>query len=161
MFFNFFPITYFWIDSKTQVLVTDFIRVVKLDPSLKTNSIFFDVYEAMDNETPEIISHKFYKSTQYHWVIMILNEKFDPHNDFPKSDNILQAAIEDAGLDPGSIDHYEDRNGNIVDVFHPAKTPITILEAYREKNEAKRVVKVLKPEVLSEFVQQYRNLISV
>lgn len=161
MFFDYFPSTYFWIDSKTQVLVTDFIRVVKLDPELKNNSVFFDIYEAMDNETPEIISHKFYKSTQYHWVIMLLNERFDPHNDFPKSDNILQAAIEDAGLDPNAIDHYEDGNGNVVDVFHPSKTPITVLEAYRSKNEAKRTLKILKQDVLTEFVHQYKNLISV
>lgn len=160
MFFDYFPVTTFTLDDNTTVLVTDFLRVIKLDAVLKNNPIFFNVYQAQDNETAEIISHKMYKSTQYHWIIMLLNEKFDAYNDFPKSDDLLIKLASKKYADINATHHYEDANHNTVDQFTMGGIPITNIEYEREMNEKKRTVKVLNPQVLAEFVQQYKNLIS-
>ena len=159
--FEVFPLTYFKIDNTTNVLVTDFIRAVKLDDSLKNNELFFNIYEVLDNETPEIISYKMYGSTQYHWVIMLLNEKFDAYNDFPKSDNIIYNYSLDKYIDINALHHYEDSNGNIVDQFYPLKTIISNIDYERQLNEEKRSIKILKKEILSEFVSNYKSLISI
>ena len=160
MFFDNFPITYFQTDSTTQVVVTDFLKAVKLDPVLTSNSLYYNVYNAQDNDTAEIISHKFYKSTQYHWVIMLLNQKFDPDRDFPKDEDTLIAYANRYYTDIDAIHHYEDSNGNWVDNITTAGIPITNIEYVRELNEAKRPTKILNQELLSEFVQQYYSLIS-
>jgi len=160
MFFDYFPNTYFNIDDKTLVLVTDFIRAVKLDKVLKTDPTLFYEYECLDNEMPEIISHKFYKSTYYHWVIMLLNEKFDPYRDFPKDDASIIKMTTDKYTDINGIHHYEDSSGDYVDVFYVGGAPITNLEYERRLNQEKRSIKIMHPEVLSEFVQSYKQLIS-
>ena len=160
MFFSKFPSTTFDVNSTTQLLVTDIIRAVKIDPNLKYNDIYYYEYTAKDDETPEIISHKAYKSTLYHWVIMLINDKFDPWNDFPKNDNALQKMTIDTYGELNAIHHYEDTSGNIVDELSNG-IPITNIEYVRQQNELKRKVKILKREVLADFVSQYQALISV
>ena len=160
MFFDNFPYTFFKLDATNQVIVTDFITAIKLDPQLKTDTLLFDIYEAKDNETPEIISHKAYKSTEYGWVIMLVNEKFDPHRDYPKSDDLLVAYAQATYANIDAVHHYEDMNGNWVDNITTSGNPITNMEYVRNQNEATRTIKLLKQEVLSEFVQQYKNLLS-
>lgn len=160
MFFEKFPLMYLPMDDGSKILVTDFIRAMKIDPQLKSNELLFDIYIAKDGETPEIISHKFYKSTQYHWVIMLLNEKFDPWRDFPQSDaNIAKLAM-DIYPDINAVHHYEDDSGNWVDELTPLKTPITCIDYERQLNEKKREVKILRSELLAEFITQYRQLIA-
>jgi hypothetical protein len=160
MLFNNFPSTLFKLTDDSSVVVTDFIRAIKLDPQLKDNSLLYTLYEASDGETPEVISHKFYKSTEYHWVIMLVNEKFDPWRDFPQTDNVVIAGAKEKYSDINAIHHYEDSNHNVVDEFYPLSTPITNIDHERRVNESKRTVKVLKKQVLSDFVDQYRSLIS-
>jgi len=110
---------------------------------------------------PEIISHKVYGTTMYHWVIMAINERFDPYNDFPKADSILLKYTEEKYGDINGIHHYEDANGNWVDVFTVGGIPITNIEHERKENEKKRTLKILKRDVLEEFVTQYEELIAV
>ena len=90
MFFQKFPFTLFEISKNESSLVTDFIRAIKIDPKLKEDDVFYDFYEAADGETPEIISHKLYGSTQFHWIIMLINEKFDAWRDFPQPEYIVR-----------------------------------------------------------------------
>ena len=161
MFFQNFPLTYFDITKKDKVLVTDFLRAIKIDPKLKELDGAFTFYEARDGETPEIISHKFYKTTQYHWVIMLFNEKFDPWNDFPQSDYVIQKLCNEKYVDINATHHYEDSNGNWVDQFYPEKIEITNIEFERQENEKKRVIKIPTSNVLTEFVTQYKQLIAI
>lgn len=118
MYFSNFPTTAYKISETEYTLATDFIKAIEIDPLLKSDSLFSDPYELKDNETPEIISHKFYGSVDYHWVIMLINEKFDPFNDFPKSDDIVQKdTIRKFGNLEG-IHHYEDASGKIINIYH-------------------------------------------
>ena len=55
--------------------------------------------------------------------------------------------------------HKEERAGNWVDEFTALKTPVTCIEYERQLNEEKREVKILRPELLAEFITQYRQLI--
>lgn len=152
----------FKVSDTNAVAVADFVRAVKIDPALKENSVVFSIYEAANGETPEIISHKFYNTTEYHWVIMALNEKFDPYRDFPQHDHVIIAyATEKYGSDGiNDIHHYVDENGNIVDQFYPLGTPITNLEYERQVNEDNRTMKIMRRDVLSEFVDSYQTLIA-
>lgn len=50
-------------------------------------------YQILEGETPEIVSKKFYNSTQYHWIVLYLNNITDPRFDWPLSDYNLQKMI--------------------------------------------------------------------
>lgn len=115
MYFSNFPITTYQLSKNDRILVTDFIKAVTVDPLLKEDSIYSEVYTVADNETPEIISHKVYGTVAYHWVIMMINEAYDPFNDYPKSDDIIQKRTIDKFGSLEGIHHYEDSEGNIVD----------------------------------------------
>jgi hypothetical protein len=161
MYFTNFPISSYSVSDKNSVLVTDFIKAIRLDPIIKDDAIFSDPYSVRDNETPEVISHKVYGSVQYHWVIMLLNERFDPYNDFPKSDDIIrQQTIKKFGS-LNDIHHYEDADGNIICILpgfvNPVVVPVTNYEYMTKLNEEKRSIRILKQEILPEFVQRFKE----
>jgi hypothetical protein len=53
----------------------------------------YQEYISGDNETPDLISYKFYDSFQYHYIIMMANEKYDIYNDYAVSDDILNERL--------------------------------------------------------------------
>lgn len=164
MFFKSFPSIYYEISQSNQTLVTDFLRAIKLDYSLKENPIFYKIYEIQNGDTPEIISHKFYGTTAYHWVLMLLNEKFDPFRDFPQPDEVVWKYVMDKYSDVNAIHHYEDSNGNWINTsnqLNEFEIPITNIEHELTLNERKRTIKIMDKTILSEFVNEYTKLIGI
>ena len=159
MFFQKFQFTLFEISKNESSLVTDFIRAIKIDPKLKEDDVFYDFYEAADGETPEIISHKLYGSTQFHWIIMLINEKFDAWRDFPQPEYIVRKFATEKYSNIDAVHHREDGNGNWVDEFYPDPITISNMTYELQENEKKRTIKILKRSVLDAFVDEYENLI--
>lgn len=84
----------FNIKNKTQyVIVTDITRNMRVIKNALANVTLYDEYDMMDGETPEIVADKFYGSTFYHWVIMIVNDRYDYKNDFVLSTEDLEKYI--------------------------------------------------------------------
>jgi hypothetical protein len=79
--------------TKTNVVV-DVTRNIRFRRDILSNITLYDQYDIIDGETPEIISEKFYGTPEYHWVVMLANEKYDYRNDFPLAESILQRHIE-------------------------------------------------------------------
>lgn len=77
---------------KTDV-VKDITRNIRVKKEILSNITIFDEYDIIDGETPEIISEKFYGTPNYHWVIMLANERYDWTTDFPLREDILQKHI--------------------------------------------------------------------
>jgi hypothetical protein len=79
----------------------------------------FDYY-ILDGETPEIISDKFYGTTDYHWLIMYINNKFDYISDFPIKEEAIYRHTQDKYGDDQveAIHHYEDDKGNICNEYY-------------------------------------------
>lgn len=66
-------------------LATDiFRRTAPVADLVKNQKLFYD-YQIADGETPEIIADSQYGSTNYHWVVTLLNTIIDPLLDWPKS----------------------------------------------------------------------------
>lgn len=78
---------------KTNVVV-DITRNVRFRKDILSNISLYDEYDIVDGETPEIISEKFYGTPEYHWVVMLANQKYDYKLDFPLPESILQRHIE-------------------------------------------------------------------
>lgn len=160
MYFGYFPYGFLNVSKTENVLVTDIIRAVQLGAGFKdASNVFLPTYLIGDNETPELISLKFYDTTAYGWIIMILNDKFDRYDDFPVSDTILLDYCTQKYGDPNGIHHYVDNTGRIVDAFSYGN-PITNYEYESDENEKKRPCKILRPELVSLFVKQFQSLIA-
>lgn len=107
-------------EKSMPVIFTDIlIRMkVKIDKKELTDMIFS--YLMLENETPEIISYKFYNTMDYNWVIMFINNKFDYINDFPLSEQaLLKFCVSKYGVDNVyETHHYEDAHSNTVDEYY-------------------------------------------
>lgn len=98
-------------DSVKTTVVRDITRNVRIKKEILSNVVLYDEYDIIDGETPEIIAEKMYGSPEYHWVIMIANEKYDWTTDFPLSEEILQKHIKTSYNPPlYSDDWYWDKH---------------------------------------------------
>jgi hypothetical protein len=78
--------------TKTAV-VKDITRNIRFRKDILRNITMFDEYDIVDGETPEIIAEKFYGTPEYHWVVMLANDKYDYVSDFPMQETYLQNHI--------------------------------------------------------------------
>lgn len=108
----------FKIGGKSQLsIIKDITHNVRFRKEILENITLYDEYDIREGETPEIIAEKIYGNPQYHWIIMLLNERYDYITDFPLSYPELIAHTEQkygAG-NVNDIHHYVDYKGNRVD----------------------------------------------
>ena len=158
-YFDRFNIKDFKLPNGEIVAVKDIITAIQLPRVLLEDLNLYFNYMMQDGETPEIVSHKMYGTTAYHWVIMIVNGRYDIWEDYPKTDYVLRKKLTNNGVNPDGHHHYEDSNGRTVDEFTYPRIEITNIEYETKINESKRFIKILKPNLLSEFVDAYTKLI--
>jgi hypothetical protein len=88
--------------------VTDITNNVRLKEKLKSLVTSYEYYTILDGESPELISFKLYGTEGYHWILMLLNDRYDYLTDFP----IPMPAFDDYcrskyGLELDNIHHHE------------------------------------------------------
>jgi hypothetical protein len=152
-------------DSK-KYIISDIITNVRIKADLLKNLVYYEEYDIKDGETPEIISELFYGTSQYHWVLMLINEKYSYIDDFPLTQINLEAYIYDKyGEAQYDINHYESSDGYWVmsDYVNPNgvadATPITNYDYELQLNEAKRRMKIIPPNVLGDVIRQFREVL--
>jgi hypothetical protein len=164
MYFENFPkFAYdFDINGERKVLiVSDITRNVRFRKDILSNVTLYDEYDIKEGETPEIIAEKLYGNSEYHWIIMLVNGRYDYIKDFPLTYTALTQYITDKyGVGNGSDPHhYENSMGYIVNSTDPDAQPVSNT-AYEEKlNEAKRRIKVISPQLLDKIVQQFGDVL--
>lgn len=162
-FKNFTNILYpFNINGKEEFkVVTDITRNVRVIKEIASNITLYDLYDIRDGETPEIISEKFYGTPLYHWIIMVINDRYDYISDFPLPQYELeQLIIQKYGEENiYATRHYIDSNGFVVKSSAPGATPVSNQQYETEQNEKKRTLKMVSPEVISTIVKQFESLI--
>ena len=75
------------------VVAVDILRRVGFNTQGVTASQAFVQYNISDWETPESISDELYGSPEYHWVVMMFNNKHDIFYDWPLSTNKFEKYI--------------------------------------------------------------------
>ena len=142
------------------LLVTDITKKIQFVKDLLTNDSFWFEYELSQQELPEHVAHDFYGRSDYHWILLIINECYDPIYDWFLSDNELynfvdkkygignRDAIHHWSLD--GVDYNTDPGG--------LATIITNLQYEEELNNKKRIIKVVFPEYINQVIEEYRKL---
>lgn len=70
-------------DETQTSIVLDTTRNVRFRKEVLSNYTLYDEYDIVDGETPEIIAEKVYGNPNYHWIIMLANDRYDWVSDFP------------------------------------------------------------------------------
>jgi hypothetical protein len=83
-FFNYFPKTVYNLDDSFGLdTITNLTTGFSFDNNILDNSVLYYEYTIPDGETPEIVAHKVYGSSEKHWLILKMNGIKDVKNDWP------------------------------------------------------------------------------
>jgi hypothetical protein len=177
MYFKPFPkITYpFTIDGVEQLRVLkDVVLNVRFRQQVLDNIALFDEYVIQDGASPEVISEKLYGTPLYHWIIMLVNDRFNRSDDFPCSDDALSLytykkyktspmeLLEDVLYAPkklyGEVLYRGDYTGLDCDSDAPFSHMVTNFEYEQAENEKKRRIRVISPQIIDQVSEEIYNM---
>lgn len=132
MYFSEFPRIYYDFPNYTgddtflQVL-TDITANVRVRKEIMENVTLYDEYDIKEGETPEIIAEKIYGNPEYHWIIMLANQRYDYLSDFPMSSLELDQHVKETyGVDHIYDIHHYERDGVYEEAVATIKVPASI-----------------------------------
>jgi hypothetical protein len=141
-------------------LVTDLSRRVTFVQELKDDFVLVGDYIVRDGETAWSLAQDFYEDPDYYWIIIALNNSYDPFFRWPLSgveldrysENLYGDAIDDTAY------WLLDKRPWSQNPNHPEAVAITNRRSEEIKNEKRRKIKILRPEFLNKALRQYESL---
>jgi len=152
--------------AKTKV-VKDIFRRIQLDKYI-TNRQNLEAYFVRGGETPEIVAHKLYGNSKYHFILLILNNIIDPRKEWPKGNRELTLYVKQKYGDNNMSDvhHYVEATDTdiIVDwdstrLQNGEIQAVTNMGYEEELNEQKKQIFILPSSQIKDFVDQYKKLV--
>jgi len=154
-------------------LLPNILRRVKLRAGIRAGSFLFDNYDVVDGERPEDVAFKIYGDAELHWVILMTNNVTDRYYQWPLSQPQFQEHITDkygAGNED-AVHHYEKTQ----DSGPTSSTDFSHLVECNEGDEGfgiisnrdyeyrlqdeYRQIRLLDPQFIGTFVEEFENLI--
>jgi len=140
-------------------VMTDITKNVRVRKEVLSNITLFDTYIMVDGDTPESIAERVYGKADYHWAILLANDRYDYITDFPVMESSMAKVILDKyGIDHiNDIHHYEaNLNGKtfIVDSNVVGSSPITNSDYEYAVNESKRPIKIISPKIINQVARE-------
>ena len=176
-YFNEFPLVQYnlsGVNGKT-VEVTDIWRKVKVRSKIANNLSLFDKFDVPEGDSPETVAYKVYGSTDYFWVVCLLNNVVNRYYDWPLDEFNFQQYVADKYANPDAIHHYEitqssgkqtgegpsDYTHKIeVNSDYVGAESVSNIEYERRLQNEKRQIKLLSPQYLNSFIDEFRRLIA-
>ena len=133
-----------------------------------------DKYSVKDGETPEGLAYKVYGNSNYHWIILLLNDIQNIYYDWPLSSVAFNEFVNDKYDDPGAVHHWEkvQSSGRQIgdgpeDYSHMIECnstdtgagAVTNFEYEMRIQNKKRLIKLLDTKYLGTFVEEFKSLI--
>jgi len=175
MYFRNFTKGYYDIKGDgNEKLVTDLMTRVKVREKILDESMLYDTYDVPSGEKPEDTAFKHFGSAQYHWVILLTNNITDRYYGWPLSEQDFEAYITEKYDNPDAINHYEitqssgPQTGNGPDDYshrievnstEPGAQSVSNREYEQRLQDEKRSIKLLDPNYLQTFIQEFDILV--
>lgn len=122
------------VSGPTFQLVKDITKNIRFKKEFMDQIGFYEIYRLGDGETLDRVSEKLYGTPHYHWMLMLLNQRYDYIEDYPIEGSELDALVKDKYGDRGDdAHHYTDANINTV---NPTVT-LTITDPVDPNNVSK------------------------
>ena len=154
--------------------VTDIFRRVKARNKIADNVTMLDKYDVKEGEKPEDIAYKVYGDADYFWIVTLVNNIVNRYYDWPLDSFSFQEYIKDKYSNPDGIHHYEvtqssgkqsgegpaDYTHKIeVNSTHPGAQSVSNRQYEERIQDKKRQIRVLSPQYLAAFEDEFVNLI--
>jgi hypothetical protein len=163
MYFDKFPKFLYDFKYGNQVktsIVKDITSNVRFRKELLSNITLYDYYDIIDGETPEIIAEKIYGNPQYHWILMLANDRYDYITDFPLEEVALVKHIQSVyGANVSAVHHYENAQGYVVNSDAPGATSVSNEQYERRINESKRRIKIISAKLINTILNEYKDIL--
>ncbi|PNX48687.1 MAG: hypothetical protein BV459_01815 [Thermoplasmata archaeon M11B2D] len=159
-FENFSNISYLLDDTVGDRIVRNIMKKIGIKKQLKTSASLFITYKIQENERPEEVAYKMYGSTEYHWVVLLMNDIKNRYYDWPLTqDEVRRLTEKKYGIgNESATHHYVDLGGYVVDASNPEAQSVSNLDYEFDQNETRREIKVLDPEYLSLAVSELETI---
>lgn len=133
MYFKSFPKMLYDVDKSdgtySLINVVDITKNVRVIKRVLENITLYDEYDMMDGETIEMVAEKIYGNPELHWVIMIVNQRYDYLRDFPMSSTEFEEYIDEKyGATKYQVKHYR-QNGLVTEARATLKVPSSTIGA--------------------------------
>ena len=168
MYFDSLPkISYPYNKQKKQTILPDIFRRAILDKFFKNRAIL-ERYYVKDFETPEILAHKLYGRSDYHWILLLANDIIDVQREWPISQEEIITYVTDkyGANNSSSIHHWVLKEDKSVIVDWDAQQEldnkiesVTNLDYETDLNEQKREIIVPPSAQVQEIVETYKRLV--
>ncbi len=150
--------------------VTNLLRRVALRAKVRTSTLLYDTYDVKNGETPESLADKLYGDSEYHWIILLVNDITDRYHEWPMSEAQFSQYLKDKYSNPDATHHYEisQESGNTdikinigtSNADYPTATVITNYEHEQKLQDDRRKIRLLDPSFISQFITEYKSLMS-
>lgn len=135
--------------------VTDIFSRLVTDEPYGTRVALFDTYTIRDGQTAQEVAREVYQDETKDWVLFFFNDIINPLSDWCMSQIDLEAYTEAVHGSTTATHHYTDTDGYVAS----SGTPVTNLEYEEGLNEARRDIRVLRPQYLTRFLDLYASLV--
>ena len=156
-------------------LLPDILRRVKQRSAIKDGQFIFDNYDVVEGEKPEDVAYKWFGDAQLHWVILMTNNVLDRYYDWPMNQAQFAEFLTDKyGTNMDAVHHYEITKDSgrttgqgpndysyLVEVNSDTvnATSISNRQYEERKQDQKRSIRLLNQRHLSDFLEEFDNLI--
>ena len=155
-------------------VIPDIFRRIKLKNKIRDNLVILDKYDLTDGEKPEDVAFKIYGSVDYYWVVLLVNNVIDRYYDWPMGFQEFENYVNDKYAAPGAIHHFEVKQTSgrqeglepedyshfiEVNADHPGAQSVSNYEYEQRLQNKKRQIKILNPDYLSSFIEEFEKLI--
>lgn len=141
----------------------DITRRTGIENKDQLNESSYLEYKVKNGETPIMLADRLYDDVDLYWVILMFNNIFDIHSDWPLDYISLDRYINRIYDDPYGIHHYQSlATGAIVDFENNPDydtIPVTNYEHETKLNDEKREIKVPTPVYAREIARQHKRQI--
>jgi hypothetical protein len=135
MYFDNFPKLLYDFDvgvGKKFILVKDITQNVRFQKEFLDKMNLYESYRITDGESIEVVSEKIYGTPDYHWMLMLLNQRYDYIEDFPMSSANLDAHItRKYGDRRNDVAYYVNKTG-VVENTHVIYAIVDTKDQYQE-----------------------------
>ena len=175
MYFSKFPMMVYDVKgNKNFKLLPDILKRVKIRSGLSASRFVFDKYNVKEGEKPEDVAFKVYGSTDYWYVVCLMNNVVNRNHDWPKSFQAFEEYVNDKYAEPGGIHHYEKSQSSGKTTSNGPGDTNYLLEVNSDDVDAqsvsnyeyeqrledeKRQIQVLSPAYLSIFEDEMKKLL--
>ena len=138
-------------------VLTDITTNVRLRKKILQNITAYEFYNLKQYETIEALAERLYGNPNMHWIIMLINDRYDYVNDFPLEHDALEAMITANYASPDAVKWYK-KDGLVVDSSVAGAEAQTHRQYEIEKNEDKRRIKIVTPSVANMIVREFKKM---